>query len=83
MVECPTLGFGSGHDPRVGGSSPTLASMLSVEPAWDSLSLSLSAPPLCVCVCVCVCVHAHAHVPMHALSLNKHFKKAKTREDAH
>ena len=32
-VECPTLDSGSGHDPRVVGSSPRLGSPLSVEPA--------------------------------------------------
>ena len=31
--ECPTLDFGSGHGPRVVGSSPALGSMLSAEPA--------------------------------------------------
>ena len=36
----PTLDFGSGRDPRVGGSSPALGSMLSVEPAGGSFSLS-------------------------------------------
>ena len=36
-----TLGCGSGHDPRVMGLSPAPGSTLSVEPAWDSLSLSL------------------------------------------
>ena len=43
-VECPTLDFGSGHDPRVVGLSLELGSMLSVEPASDSVSISLSAP---------------------------------------
>ena len=32
-VACPTLDLGSGHDPRVVGSSPALGSALSVEPA--------------------------------------------------
>ena len=40
MVKHPTLDFGSGGDLRVRGSSPTLASVLRVESAWDSLSLS-------------------------------------------
>ena len=44
-VECPTLGFSSVHVPRVMGSCPISGSVLSVEPAWDSLSPSLSAPP--------------------------------------
>ena len=44
-VEHPTLNFGSSHDPRVMGWSPTLGSALSVDPAWDSLSLSFSLSP--------------------------------------
>ena len=44
-VECPILDFGSGHDPLVRGSSPVSGSVLSMEPAWDSLSPLLSAPP--------------------------------------
>ena len=44
-VEWATLDFGSGHDLRVLGSSPTLGSMLSGE---DSLSLSLCPLPLLV-----------------------------------
>ena len=32
-VEHLTLDLGSGHDPRVVGSSPTLGSTLTVEPA--------------------------------------------------
>ena len=43
-VKWPTLGFGSGPDLTVVGSSPTSGSALSEEFAWDSLSLSLSAP---------------------------------------
>ena len=35
-----TLDFGSSHDRRVVGSSPVSGSVLSVESAWDSLSLS-------------------------------------------
>ena len=42
-VECLILDFSSGHDPRVVGSSPASGPVLSVEPAWDFLSLS-SAP---------------------------------------
>ena len=38
-----TLDFGSGHHLTVVGSTPASDSALSVEPAWDSLSLS---PPL-------------------------------------
>ena len=44
-VDCPTLDFGSGHDPRVMGSSPTWGSVLSMEPVCDSISLSLCLPP--------------------------------------
>ena len=41
-VECPTLDFSLGHDPRVVRSSLALGnSTLSAEPIWDSLSLSL------------------------------------------
>ena len=40
LAEHPTLDFASGHDPRVVGSSPVSGSVLSVEPAWDSLFLS-------------------------------------------
>ena len=32
-VECPTLDFGSGHDPRVVELSPVLGSVLNMEPA--------------------------------------------------
>ena len=39
--KCLTLDFGSGHDPRVVGSSPALGSALSMEPASDSLCLPL------------------------------------------
>ena len=48
-VEPMTLEFSSGNDPRVLGLSPTLGPMLSVEPAWDSLSISPSAPLPCSC----------------------------------
>ena len=37
-VKCPMLDFGSVHDLRVIRLSPTLGSMLSVEPAWNSPS---------------------------------------------
>ena len=47
LVKCPTLGFHSGHDPRVMGSSPALGSTLSTEPAWVSLSSSLTLFPTC------------------------------------
>ena len=43
-IERPTFDFGSGCDPRVLGSSPMLGSVLSMEPAWGSLSALL--PPL-------------------------------------
>ena len=39
------LDFGSGHDLGVVRSSPTSDSALSVEPAWNSLSLCPFAPP--------------------------------------
>ena len=38
-VEHPTLDFSSGHDPRFLGLKPVWGSMLSVEAAYDSLSL--------------------------------------------
>ena len=38
----PTLDFGSHHDVTVVRLIPTLGSILSVELAWDSLSLPLS-----------------------------------------
>ena len=38
-MEHLALDFGSGHDPRVMGSSPTLGSALGVELAYESLSL--------------------------------------------
>ena len=37
-----TLGFSSGYDPRVVGSSPMVGSVLSVGPARDSQFFSLS-----------------------------------------
>ena len=37
----PTLDFGSGHDPRVMGSSPMSGSTLSMEPKILSLPLPL------------------------------------------
>ena len=40
-----TLDFSSGHDPRVLGSSSMSGSVLSIEPAWDSLSVSLCPLP--------------------------------------
>ena len=45
LVKCLTLDITLGHDPRVVELSPALGSMLSMDLAWDSLSLSLSAPP--------------------------------------
>ena len=41
-IKHPTLDFGSGSDLRVVRPSPTLGSVLGVEPVYDSLSLSLS-----------------------------------------
>ena len=46
FIEHPTLDFGSGHDLRVVRLNLLLGSMLSMEPAWDSLSPSLCAPYL-------------------------------------
>ena len=43
-IEQPTLNFGSGHDPRVLGSSSTLGFMLSREHAWG-FSLSFRPYP--------------------------------------
>ena len=51
-VQCPTLGFGSGHDLTARAFEPRIGLCAdSVEPAWYSLSLSvsLSAPPLLTC----------------------------------
>ena len=42
LVEHLTVGFGLGHDLRVGGSRPTVGSTISGESAGDSLSLSLT-----------------------------------------
>ena len=40
IVERPALGFGSGRDPGVVGSSLASGSTLSMAPAWGSLALS-------------------------------------------
>ena len=48
-VELLTLGFGSGHDPKVMRSSPASGSELSVKPALDFLSLSLCPSPPLAC----------------------------------
>ena len=46
LVQCLTLGFGSGHDLMVHESKPhTGLCTHSMKPAWDSLSPSLSDPP--------------------------------------
>ena len=39
-VKCLTLGFGSGHDLMIFGSSPASGFMLSSESTWNSLPLS-------------------------------------------
>ena len=44
-VKCLTLDFSSGYDLRVVRLSPTLGSVPSMEPAWDSLS---APPPTCM-----------------------------------
>ena len=49
MVECPTLGFGSGEDLRVMRSNPTSGSELSMESTEDSFPVPLPLPlPLLV-----------------------------------
>ena len=47
LAEHPTVGFGSGHDPRAVGWSPASGSTLSVEHSKNSLSLCPS--PLLTC----------------------------------
>ena len=47
LVECLTLDFGSGHDLRVMGLSLASGSMLSLEPAQDSLSFCLPLSHVC------------------------------------
>ena len=45
-VKCLSFDFGSGHDFRVVRWSPSLSSILGMEPAWGfSLSLSLYSTP--------------------------------------
>jgi len=44
----PTLGFGSGHDLEVVGSSPASGSVLSAESASGSFCLSLSFTVFCL-----------------------------------
>ena len=57
LVECPALGFGSGHDTRVLRWSLALGSMLSGgicslgSQLQDSLPLSLPLPISCTCSC--------------------------------
>ena len=51
MVGHLALDYGSGNDLMVMGSSPTLGSVLGMEPAWDFLSPSPSASPQHACVC--------------------------------
>ena len=46
LVKCSAFDFGSGHESRVSGSSPTLVSVLSAESLWDPFSLSLCPSPL-------------------------------------
>ena len=48
--EHPTLDFGSGHDPRVVGSSPTSGSRLAARSLLGILCL-LSLPFSCLCRC--------------------------------
>ena len=42
LVTCPALDLGLGHYARIVALNSVLGSVMSVEPAWDSLSLSLS-----------------------------------------
>ena len=76
-VGCSSLDFSSDYNPRVMWSSPMLGSMLSVERAWDilslSLSLSLSANP----APLLVCTHLHTLSLLHTLKkdLNKNKKE--------
>ena len=44
LVECLTLGFGTGYDLRVVRSSSVMGSVLGMESAWGSLYPSPSAP---------------------------------------
>ena len=46
-VKRPILDFGSGLDLMVVRLSPVSDSVLSVDPAWDSLSPSLCPSPAC------------------------------------
>ena len=61
LVKGATVDIGSGCDLAVMRSCHVLGSVLSVEPAWDSLSPSLYSSPTCVC--------AHARTPF--LKINK------------
>lgn len=45
LIECPTPGFGLGHDLKVISLSPAWSSMLIVESAGDSLPLFLTPTP--------------------------------------
>ena len=51
-VEHPTLDFGSGHDPRIVGLSPTSGSVLTVWSLLGILSFSLS---LCLSLSLSPC----------------------------
>ena len=57
-IKCLTLGFSSGHDLTVHKIEPHIGlCTVSMEPAWDSLSLFLFASP-----------HSRAHTPSLTLS---------------
>ena len=60
--------FGSGHDPRVLGSSPASGSLLSGKPASPS--------PLPLPACACVLVRALS-LPLSLKSINQSLKKRK------
>ena len=63
-IKLPTLGFGSGHDLRVGKFETHIGLCIdSAEPAWNSLSSSLCPSP--------------THMHMHSLKINK-LKKIKS-----
>ena len=56
-VECPTRDFSSGRDLRVMRLSPMSGSVLSVELAWDSLSVSAPVPLPLQCAHKCTLSH--------------------------
>ena len=81
-VECLTLDFGSGHDPRVLGSSPVSGSLLGAEPTWDSSSPSV--PPIRAHVLVRALSlkikHTHTQIQVHNHKIKITFKNIKIRQ---